>query len=91
MPWNSTGKVPDPILCEILRDVWTVREVKKMEQRSIVLYLVGKGFSPFAIHDDLVATLGADAVNYSSITRYFRDAVFSSSNPPTPLPEPEAQ
>jgi hypothetical protein len=65
-----------------------------MEQRSIVLYLARKGLSPLAIHDDLVTTLGADAdadaVNYSSMTRYLRDAVFASSNPPTPLPEPEA-
>jgi hypothetical protein len=45
------------------------------------------------IHDDLVTTLGADAdaVSYSSVTRYLRDAVFASSNPRTPLPEPEAQ
>jgi hypothetical protein len=62
-----------------------------MEQRSIVLYLVRKGLSPLAIHDDLVTTLGADAMSYSSVTRYLRDAVFASSNPPTPLPEPEAQ
>jgi hypothetical protein len=34
---------------------------KKMEQRSIVLYLARKGLSPVAIHGDLVTTLGADA------------------------------
>jgi hypothetical protein len=62
-----------------------------MVQRSIVLYLVRKGLSPRAIHDDLVATLGADAVSSSSVTPYLRGALFSSSNPPTPLPEPEAQ
>jgi hypothetical protein len=40
-----------------------------------------------------VTTLGADedAVSYSSVTRYLRDAVFASSNPLTPLPEPEVQ
>jgi hypothetical protein len=64
-----------------------------MEQRSIVLYHARNGFSPLAIHDDLVTTLGTDpdAVSYSSVTRYLREAVFASSNPPTPLPEPEAQ
>jgi hypothetical protein len=62
-----------------------------MEQRSIVLYLARKGLSPFAIHDDLVTTLGADAVIYSFVTRDLRDAVFSSSNHPTTLPEPEAR
>jgi hypothetical protein len=62
-----------------------------MEQRSIVLCLVRKGLSPLAIHDDPVTTLGADAVSYSSVTRYLRDAIFASSNPPTPLPQPEAQ
>jgi hypothetical protein len=62
-----------------------------MERRSIVIYLARKGLSPFAIHDDLVTTLGADAVSYSSVTSYLRDAVFSSSYPPTTLPEPEAR
>jgi hypothetical protein len=64
-----------------------------MEQRSIVLYLAKKELSPLAINDDLVTTLGADAdaVSYSSVTLYLRDAVFASSNPPTFLPEPEAQ
>jgi hypothetical protein len=64
-----------------------------MEQRSIILYLVRKGLSRLAIHDDLVTTLGADAdaVSYSSVTHYLRDTVLASSNPPTPLPEPEDQ
>jgi hypothetical protein len=64
-----------------------------MEQRSIFLYLARKGSSLLAIHEDLVTTLGvdADAVSYSSVARYLREAVFASSNPPTPLPEPEAQ
>jgi hypothetical protein len=66
-----------------------------MEQRSIFLYLARKGLSPLAINDDLVTTLGADAnadaVSYSSVIRYLRNAVFASSNPPTPLPEPGAQ
>jgi hypothetical protein len=64
-----------------------------MQQRSIVLYLAGKGLSPLAIHDDLVTTLGAnaDALSYSSVTHDLRDVVFASSNPRTPLPESEAQ
>jgi hypothetical protein len=64
-----------------------------MEQRSIVLYLARNGLSPLAIHRDLVTTLGADAdaVSYSSVTRYLRDAVFAFSNPPTALPEPKAR
>jgi hypothetical protein len=87
------GRVPNRIFCEIIGDVQTLRHVKKMEQRSIVLYLARKALSPLAIHDDLVTTLGADAdaVSHSSVTRYLRDAVFASSNPPTPLREPEAQ
>jgi hypothetical protein len=70
-----------------------VERRKKTQQRSIVLYLARKGLSPLAVHDNLVTTLGADAnaLSYSSVTRYLRDAVFTSSNPPTPLPEPEAQ
>jgi hypothetical protein len=39
----------------------------------------------------LSADADADAVSYSSVTRDLRDAVFASSNPPTPLPELEAQ
>jgi hypothetical protein len=66
-----------------------------MEQRPIVLYLVRNGLLPLTIHDDLVTTLGADAdadaVSYLSVTSYLRDAVFTSSNPPTPLSEPEGQ
>jgi hypothetical protein len=50
-----------------------------------------KGLSAVAIYDDLVATLGAAAVSYSSATRYLREAIFASSNPPDPLPLPEHQ
>jgi hypothetical protein len=85
------GRVPDRIFCEIIGYVHTFRDVKKREQRSIVLYLARKGLSPLAIHDDLVTTPGADAVSYCSVTRDLRAAVFASSNPPTPLPEPEAR
>jgi hypothetical protein len=40
-----------------------------MDQQSIVLYLFRNGLSPVAIHDDRVATLGAEAVSYPSVTR----------------------
>jgi hypothetical protein len=33
------------------------------------------------IHDDIVATLGPDAVSYSSVTRYLREARFPTSKP----------
>jgi hypothetical protein len=33
------------------------------------------------IHDDIVATLGPDAVSYSSVTRYLREARFPPSKP----------
>jgi hypothetical protein len=62
-----------------------------MDQRSIVLYLSRKRLSAVAIHDDLVATLGAEAVGYPSVTRYLREAIFASSNPPYPLSPPEDQ
>jgi hypothetical protein len=85
------GRVPDLIFCEIMGYGKMLREVKTMEQQSIVPYFTRKGLSPFAIHDDLVTTLGADAMNYSSVTHYLRDAGFSSSNQPTTLPNPAAR
>jgi hypothetical protein len=62
-----------------------------MDQQSIVLYLSMKGLSAVPIHDDLVATLGAEAVSYPSVTCYLREVIFASSNPPDPLPLPEHQ
>jgi hypothetical protein len=62
-----------------------------MEQRSIILYLARKRLSRLAIHDDLVTTLGPDALSYSSVMHDPRDAVFVSSNPPTPLHRAEAE
>jgi hypothetical protein len=62
-----------------------------MDRQSIVLYLSRKGLSAVAIHDDLVATLGAKAVSYPSVTRYLHEVIFASSNPPDPLPPPEHQ
>jgi hypothetical protein len=62
-----------------------------MSRQSIVLYLSRKGLSAIAIHDDVVATLGAEAVSYPSVTRYLREVIFASSNPPGPLPPPDHQ
>jgi hypothetical protein len=38
-----------------------------MTQRPIVAYLSLKGMSAREIHDDIVATIGPDAVSYSSV------------------------
>jgi AraC-like DNA-binding protein len=38
-----------------------------------------------------VATFGAKAVSYPSVTHYLREVIFASSNPPNPLPMPEHQ
>jgi hypothetical protein len=45
-----------------------------MTQRPTVAYLSLKGMSVREIHDGVVATLGPDAVSYSSVTRYLREA-----------------
>jgi hypothetical protein len=57
------------------------------DQRPIVLYLRIKGMALDAIHDDLVRTLGKDAVTYSTVTKYTRNAQFSGRKEATP---PEA-
>jgi hypothetical protein len=50
-----------------------------MDQRSVVLYLVRKGLAAVAIHEDLVATLGAEAISYAWVTCYLREAKFATS------------
>jgi hypothetical protein len=57
-----------------------------MDQKSIVLYLRMNGMGFDAIHDDLVRTLGKDAVAYSTVTKYACDAHFSGRKEAT-LPE----
>jgi hypothetical protein len=52
-----------------------------MTQRPIVAYLSLKGMSACEIHDNIVATLGPDAVSYSSVTRCLREAQFPPSKP----------
>jgi uncharacterized membrane protein len=52
-----------------------------MTQRPIVAYLSLKGMSAHEIHDDIVATLGSDAVSDSSVTCYLCEARFAPSKP----------
>jgi hypothetical protein len=52
-----------------------------MIQRPIIAYLSLKGMSAREIHDDIVTTLGPDAVSYNSVTRYLREARFPPSKP----------
>jgi hypothetical protein len=51
-----------------------------MDQRTIVAYLALKAFSARAIHEDLMATLGRDAMAYSTVVRYLHDAHYSPSS-----------
>jgi hypothetical protein len=57
-----------------------------MDQKPIVLYLRMKGMTLDAIHDDLVCTLGKDAVTYSTAAKCARSAQFSGRKEAT-LPE----
>jgi hypothetical protein len=52
-----------------------------MTQRPIFAYLSLKGMSAREIHDDIVVMLGPDAVLYSLVTRYLREARFPPSKP----------
>jgi hypothetical protein len=45
-----------------------------MDQKSIGLYLNRKGWTARVIHDDLVATFGMEAIAYSTMTKYLREA-----------------
>jgi hypothetical protein len=45
-----------------------------MTQRPIVTDLSLKGMSAREIHDDIIVTLGPDAVSYSSVPRDLREA-----------------
>jgi hypothetical protein len=44
-----------------------------------------------SIHDDLVAIFGVEALSYPRVTLDLREAIFTSSNPPDPLPSPKHQ
>jgi hypothetical protein len=52
-----------------------------MRQHLIIAYLSLEGMWAHEIHDDLVATLGPDAMSYSSVTRYLREVRFPPSKP----------
>jgi hypothetical protein len=62
-----------------------------MDQKPIVLYLRTKAMALDAIHDNLVRTLGQDAVTYSAVTKYARSAQFSSRKEATPLEAPDVE
>jgi hypothetical protein len=50
-----------------------------MDPKSIVRYLHMKDWTASAIHDDLVAMLGEEAIAYSTMTMYLRDAQINSA------------
>jgi hypothetical protein len=58
-----------------------VKVHQKITQRPIVVYLSLRGMSAREIHDDIVGSLVPDAVSYSSVTRYLREARFLLSIP----------
>jgi hypothetical protein len=62
-----------------------------MDQKPIVLYLPMKGMALDAIHDDLVRTLGKDAVAYSTVTKYVHSAQFSGRKEETPPEAPDVE
>jgi hypothetical protein len=62
-----------------------------MDQKPIVLSLRMKGMALDAIHDDLVHTLGKDAVAYSTVTKYARSAQFSGGKEATPPEAPDVE
>jgi hypothetical protein len=57
-----------------------------MDQRSIVLYLNRNGWMARVIHDDLVARLGEEAIAYSTVKIYLREAQIGPEDA-TALPE----
>jgi hypothetical protein len=62
-----------------------------MDQKPIVLYLRTKGMALNTIHDDLVRTLGKDAVAYSTVTKYARSAQLSGRKEATPPEAPDVE
>jgi hypothetical protein len=62
-----------------------------MDQKPIVLYLPMKWMGLDAIHDDLVCTLGKDAVAYSTVTKYVHSAQFSGRKEATPPEAPDVE
>jgi hypothetical protein len=49
-----------------------------MDQRPICLFLMLKGFSAQALSNESTAVLGADAIGYTTVTKYLRQRQFTS-------------
>jgi hypothetical protein len=62
-----------------------------MDQKPIALYLRMKEMALDAIHNDLVRTLGTDAVAYSTVTKYARSAQFSGRKEATASEAPDVE
>jgi hypothetical protein len=62
-----------------------------MDQKPIVLYLRMKGMALDAIHDDLVRTLGKEAVAYSTVTKYARSTQLSGRKEAIPPEAPDVE
>jgi hypothetical protein len=62
-----------------------------MDQKPILLYLRMKGMALDAIHDDLVSTLGKDAVAYSTVSKSARKAQFSGRKEAMPPEAPDVE
>jgi hypothetical protein len=62
-----------------------------MDHQPIVLYLRMKWMALDAIHDDLVRTLGKDAVTYSTVIKYARSAQFSGRKEATSPEAPDVE
>jgi hypothetical protein len=55
-----------------------------MDQKRIILYLRMNEISLYAVHDDLLRTLGAEVVVSSTVTKYPRSAQFALKKEATP-------
>jgi hypothetical protein len=62
-----------------------------MDQKPIIFYLRMNGIALDAIDDNLVRTLGNDAVAYSTVTKYTRSAQFSGRKESTPPEAPDVE
>jgi hypothetical protein len=60
--------------------VLQVKTDQEMSQRVIVAYLALKRPSACAIHEEMMATLGLDAMAYSTVVGYHQDAYCSPSS-----------
>jgi hypothetical protein len=62
-----------------------------MDQKPIFFYLPMKWIARDGIRDDLVRTLGKDAVAYSTVINYDRSAQFSGRKEATPPEAPDVE